>query len=500
MLELNSSNLCIACAAALLGGLWCAKYVFGSRRRLPVPPGPPGHWFFGNQLPKSRAPFKFAELTEEYGPVFSLRQGPRLFVVIGRHQAAMEIMEKEGASLADRPRSIAAAETLSGGMRVVVEGSGDRLRRLRRALHARLQSKVAGTYEPIQVRNAKNVLLDILDDPKNHQMHVKRYAASMIMSITYGKNTPTAYSDPEVVAVNRCLTRFGQVIRPGSYQVDTYPILKYVPGYLSTLRKWHEEELALFEGQLDVVRQQMVEGTAKPCFAKFILEHQKEYSLADKELAYVAGAMFGAGSDTTASAITITMMAAALHREAQTKVQEELDTVIGRDKLPSFDDQEMLPQVTAFMLESMRWRPVSIGGFGHRATKDIIWKDYIIPKGATVIGNHWAIANDPEVFPNPQKFDPQRWFDAEGKIRDDLRFCTYGFGRRICPGQHVANRSIFINTALVLWAFRLSENPAAPIDSFAFSDTANMHAAPFQLVFEPRVSEEEIRRLCSDEE
>lgn len=78
------------------------------------------------------------------------------------------------------------------------------------------------------------------------------------MSITYGKTTPTAYSDPEVVAVNRCLSRFGQVMRPGAYLVDTYPILKYVPGYLTQLRKWHQEELALFQGQLNLVRERMV--------------------------------------------------------------------------------------------------------------------------------------------------------------------------------------------------------------------------------------------------
>lgn len=41
-----------------------------------------------------------------------------------------------------------------------------------------------------------------------------------------------------------------------------------------------------------------------------------------------------------------------------------------------------------------------------------------------------AIANDPEVFPNPEKFDPQRWLTAKGTLRDDLRFCAFGFGRR----------------------------------------------------------------------
>ena len=78
------------------------------------------------------------------------------------------------------------------------------------------------------------------------------------MSITYGKATPTAYSDPEVVAVNCCLSRFGETIRPGAYLVDTYPILKYIPGYLTQLTKWHQEELALYQGQLNLVQEQMV--------------------------------------------------------------------------------------------------------------------------------------------------------------------------------------------------------------------------------------------------
>ncbi|KAG2753558.1 cytochrome P450 [Suillus brevipes Sb2] len=144
------------------------------------------------------------------------------------------------------------------------------------------------------------------------------------------------------------------------------------------------------------------------------------------------------------------------------------------------------------MLESPRWRPVTPGGFEHRATKDIIWKNDLIPAVATVIGNHLsAIANDPEVYPEPHVLNPQRWIEDAGCIRDDIRFFNFGFGRRVCPGQHVANRSIFINTTLILWASRLSENPAAKIDTRAFSDTATVHAAPFENL---------IRELCGPDE
>ena len=140
-----------------------------------------------------------------------------------------------------------------------------------------------------------------------------------------------------------------------------------------------------------------------------------------------------------------------------------MNRIIDITAVPSFGDQEMLPQVTAFMLESLRWRPVSIGGaldlqIPCNGTSDTCprirapcndgchmeeplnsqrrnrhRKPLVCPKechsGGIVIILR-AIANDPEVFPNPEKFDPQRWFTEEGKLRDDLRFCTFGFGRR----------------------------------------------------------------------
>lgn len=75
---------------------------------------------------------KFEDWTKEYGPVFSLRQGFQRIIVIGRLQAAIDIMEKEGAYLADRPQNISAGETLSGGMRVLLTPAGERFKKMRR--------------------------------------------------------------------------------------------------------------------------------------------------------------------------------------------------------------------------------------------------------------------------------------------------------------------------------------------------------------------------------
>ncbi|KAH8113419.1 cytochrome P450 [Phellopilus nigrolimitatus] len=466
-------------------------YIKGKRKRaseLPLPPGPPGHWLFGVEFPKVYAPRIFAKWAKEYGPVISLRRGGTIFIIICGQQAAIDILEKENASLVDRPRSISAGETMSGDKRILLIGQGERFRKLRKALQSQMHVKVVEAYEPIQARAAKNVILDIINKPDLHLNHSKRYAASVVMSLTYGKMTPTSYSDPEVQQINKFLAQLGAALRPGTFLVDAYPILRYVPGYLHEMKRHHKEELAFFRSQLDGVRAQMQRNEAQPCFAKYLIERQNEYELSDDELAYLAGSMFGAGSDTTAAAISIVIMAAALFPDAQRRVQEQLDAIVGRDRMPSFGDMDVLTEVTAFFMETFRWRPISVGGFPHRATKDIIYGSYCIPEGATVIGNHWALGKDPDYFPEPENFIPSRWLSATGEIDERLKFFNFGFGRRVCPGQHVANRSVFINTAFLLWAFRISQDPSSPIDSLAFTDTANTHPLPFRVKFEPRIA------------
>lgn len=235
-------------------------------------------------------------------------------------------------------------------------------------------------------------------------------------------------------------------------------------------------------------------------FGKYLLERQKELELDDGETAYLAGSMFGAGSDTTASAISIGVLAAACYPEAQELVHKELDAVVGRERPPQMSDQENLPQTMAFILETFRWRPVSAGGFAHKATKDIIWQNYCIPNGATVIGNVWAIGRDPQFFPDPEAFNPQRWLTPEGKLKEDLKAYTFGFGRRVCPGQHMATASVFLNTALIQWAFTVRKDPAHPIDELAFTESANTHPLPFKVFFQPRVAKtlDGVKELMED--
>lgn len=89
-----------------------------------------------------------------------------------------------------------------------------------------------------------------------------------------------------------------------------------------------------------------------------------------------------------------------------------------------------------------RWRPVASGGFAHATTATLIYKGFIIPAGTSIVGNHWSISRDPAVFVDPESFNPDRWI-IDGEIRKDLNHVGFGFGRRICSGKNVADRSLF---------------------------------------------------------
>ncbi|KAG1863418.1 cytochrome P450 [Suillus tomentosus] len=497
MLEaLTGSTNYAACVAIVITVLVVSykKFLLAHRKGIQLPPGPPARWFWRNALPTVNIACTLTDLVREYGPVVSFRQGSKVIIVIGSVEAAEDIMEKEGASLVDRPRSIAAGEMLSNGMSLTMAGAGERFRRLRKAIHPHLQPKAAEEYQDMLRENAMDFILDVLNDPTNHEKHAQRFASSIVLRVTYGKSAPTAIDNPEFVRLCRVVDNFQSVIRPGAYLVDRVPLLRYLPGYGKQIYKWHNEELELFRYHLSRVKSEVDQNKADPSLTKALLENTEEHQLSTDEMAYLAGTLFGAGFDTIVIAITTIIMAVACHPLAQAKVHEELDMVIGLDRAPTFNDSSSLPQLHAFILEALRWRPVVQIGFPHRATKDVLWKGHCIPKGATVYGCHWALSRDPIAFPDPEIFNPQRWFDSEGRLKNNnARFITYGFGRRVCPGLHFTNHALYIITALLMWSFRIAQRPDAPINTYAFSDRVTPHAEPFEINVTPRVEVAKLR-------
>jgi cytochrome P450 len=447
-----------------------------------LPPGPPGS-------PHAKyPPTLIHKWIEEYGPVISLRQGRDVLVIIGRHQEATQLMEKQGACFADRPHSVAGSEILGRGMRFMLLSTCERLRRFRKTAYMHFQPKVTVTYDSDQTLYARNAILDLLEDPDSHQLHIKRFSGSVTLRVIYGKTTPTYLtSDPYLLHLKRMVPVIQGALMPGAYMVDQFPLLQYVPGYGRQLHKWGKEEDEMLMGYMNQYKSQMTAESGPHSVAKDIVSRSdEEGNFTEPERAYFLGSLVGAAFDTTQVAISTIMMAAARFPEAQAVVHAQLDAVVGRDAPPTFAEWAALTEVQAFILEALRWRPVNPLGAPHRASKDVIWNGYCIPAGATVFGNHWSIARDPEVFPDPEKFIPKRWIGPDGEI-NDLKAYSFGFGRRTCVGSNLAQRSMYIAAATLFWSFNIVEDPKRPINDMAFVPGIVSHQKPFSLNFEPRM-------------
>ncbi|KAG2141066.1 cytochrome P450 [Suillus clintonianus] len=500
-----SAQLVVGSAACLgVIAIIAQVYLPQSKNGLPLPPSPFNLRPWGHFLPhhKYKSFLTIAGWINEHGPLITVRSGLGKVVIIGRYKAAMDIMENQGGTLADRPRMIAAGELFGGGLSIAYTPFGDRFRRMRRALHTHFQPKAAGAYQPLQAANVKNLVFDILDDPYNFQNHVTSYAATVITKVTYGNTAPTSATDPRVIEMRQLRKLIDGALRPDAfYLVDSIPWLKHFPWYGRELKQGFQRSKRLNIGQLNRVKEQMQNNVdIGPSFTKYMLENSDLHGLTEDETAFLGGSLFRAGSNTTTSVICTVLMAAACFPEEQAKVQAELDAVIGRHRAPTFADQQSLIRLHAFISEAVRWRPVAPNGFPHRTTKD---ENYCIPAGTTVFGNHWAICRDPEVYPEPDAFKPQRWIDEEGLLRDDLTNFLYGFGRRVCPGQHVANRTVFISVVLILWAFRLTLDPTKPLDDMGFMNSEKAHRPftyrPCTIEFERIIPETELRHMMQND-
>lgn len=325
---------------------------------------------------------------------------------------------------------------------------------------------------------------------------------------------------------------FTTAAAPGGYVADLLPALTGLPTWMQWWRphavRGYKKQLAVWMKHWNRLKDQMWEGKAPECFVKQFLETDfKKQDITEEQAAFVAGckfvfcappplvlnstgrigtltlgivAMLEAGSETTSSALNSCIKYLAAYPEQQEMANAELTRVVGDDRSPSYADEEHLPYIWAIGKEVLRIRPVTTIGSPHYTTGDVVYKDYVIPKNTIVCMSQYVLHFDPSKWDDPETFDPSRYlayphkagYYAAGDARQRDHF-DFGGGRRICPGLHLAENSLYITLAKILWAFKieppLDENGVAlPIDlsDDAYEDGANTLPKPYKVRFTPR--------------
>ncbi|KAL3476681.1 cytochrome P450 [Aspergillus californicus] len=440
------------------------------RRPKNYPPGPPTLPILGNihQMPTRDAHLQFEKWAREYGPIYSLMLGTQCMIILSSDEAVKDLLDKRSGIYSDRQEMYIGQVLCSGGLRMLMMGYGPTWRMFRKMVHGLLNVVTSKNYVPYQMLENKQMLHDLLTEPANFLKHIRRYSNALTTTMVFGWRTPT-YEDEKMKQLFDGFSQFADINQTGPAAfIDFFPFLRNLPDFLlptqKKARELHKHEKALYKGHWLKAKEDIRTNNITPCFSVGMNEVQNKDGFSDDQACYISGTLLEAGSDTTSNTLYGFVQAMLLFPEVQKKAQDELDRVVGLERLPVLDDLVDLQYIRGCMKETLRWMPTTIlGAVPHAVTQDDVYMGYFIPKGAGVLNNVWSIHMDPKRHPNPREFNPERYKDdrqslgdsaanPDGAKRDNF---TFGAGRRICPGIHVAERSLFLGMSRILWAFNI---------------------------------------------
>ncbi|KAJ7600300.1 cytochrome P450 [Mycena floridula] len=465
-----------------------------SRTRNPLPPGPRGYPIIGNLFDFPSSTDWTTAVTHwgtKWGEITSISTFGSTLIVINSYSKAIELMEKKGSIYSDRPHLAMAMDLVDmKGSISFLQPYDKRFKSSRRIFHRELGSSNINSFfaqqETVTKRFIKRLLVSPTEDLFEHCLW---HAGSMILKAAYGYDIQES-GDTFVKIANKAMENFNKSTAPGAFLVNQFPILVEVPdwfpgaGFKRLGKSWAKDYWAMLNIPFNYVKRQMEEGTAQDSFTARWLSRNLSKEL-ELDLKGTSGAMFGAGVETTAVSFHAFYLTMCQYPEMQKKAQAEIDSVVGRDRLPTFRDRESLPYVEALCLEVSRYHAPVPNGFPHCSSQDDAHDGYFIPAGSVIMPNIWYMAHDPKVYKNPMEFKPTRFLGDNPE--QNPREYIWGFGKRICPGRPLADASIYITVVTSLAVFDIK-----PIGETPALETTNSGVVskikPFGYELSPRIN------------
>ncbi|KAI8996249.1 cytochrome P450 [Trametes punicea] len=473
------------------------------RKRRCLPPGPKGLPILGNifDVPKEFEWLAYEQWGREFrSDIIYLNLAGTPVIVVNSAQAAHDLFEKRSALYSDRTRMPMLNELVGCDWHFVFMGYGENWRERRRVFHQYFHPNAATTYRPKELKVARELLRRLLETPEDFMVHLRHMAGSLILGIVYGIDVQPK-NDPYIATAETALHAMSMAGNAGAYLVDYVPILKHIPSWFpgATFKRqaaeWRKATTAMVEVPYKAVRKALASRKASPSMIVSLLHQLDDGPDTQHKETIISGVAAAAytGHMKTVSAIGSFFLAMLMYPEVQRKAQAEVDRVVGRHRLPDFSDEPALPYVSALVKEVLRWRPVTPLAVPHKLTADDVYNGYHLPAGAIIVGNSWAILHDGMAFPDPEAFIPERFLNADGSLRTEMRdaeLAAFGFGRRICPGRHLACASIWIAVASVLSTFTLTkavdEDGKVIEPSGEYLSGLVTYPLPFKCEFKPR--------------
>ncbi|KAL2461086.1 Cytochrome [Abeliophyllum distichum] len=491
-------------------------YQLYQKLRFRLPPGPRPLPVVGNLYDIKPVRFRcFAEWAQTYGPIISVWFGSTLNVIVSNTELAKEVLKEHDQQLADRHRSRSAAKFSKDGQDLIWADYGPHYVKVRKVCTLELFSpKRIEALRPIREDEVTAMVESINADCTNpdnlgKSLLVKKYLGAVafnnITRLAFGKR----FVNSEGI-IDEQGQEFKAIVANGLKLGASLAMAEHIP-WLRWMFPIDEDAFAKHGARRDRLTRAIMEehtlarqnsGGAKQHFFDALLTLQEKYDLSEDTIIGLLWDMITAGMDTTAISVEWAMAELIKNPRVQQKAQEELDRVIGYERVMTEMDFSNLPYLMCVAKESLRLHPPTPLMLPHRANANVKIGGYDIPKGSNMHVNVWAVARDPAVWKSPSEFRPERFLEEDVDMKGhDFRLLPFGAGRRVCPGAQLGINLVTSMLGHLLHHFHWaapSGMAAEEIDTEESPGLVTYMRTPLQAVPTPRLPAELYKRVAVD--
>ncbi|KAH9675188.1 cytochrome P450 98A3 [Citrus sinensis] len=491
-------------------------YKLYQRLRFNLPPGPRPLPIVGNLYDIKPVRFRcFAEWAQQYGPVISVWFGSTLNVIVSNTELAREVLKEHDQQLADRHRSRSAAKFSRDGKDLIWADYGPHYVKVRKVCTLELFTpKRLEALRPIREDEVTAMVESIFKDctdPQNYgkSVLVKKYLGAVafnnITRLAFGKR----FVNSEDV-MDEQGKEFKAIVANGLKLGASLAMAEHIP-WLRWMFPLEEGAFAKHGERRDRLTRAIMEehtlarqksGGTKQHFVDALLTLQEKYDLSEDTIIGLLWDMITAGMDTTAISTEWGMAELIKNPRVQQKAQEELDRVIGFERVMTETDFSNLPYLQAVAKEALRLHPPTPLMLPHRANANVKIGGYDVPKGSNIHVNVWAVARDPAVWKDPLEFRPERFFEEDVDMKGhDFRLLPFGAGRRVCPGAQLGINLVTSMLGHLLHHFAWAPPEGVKPEEIDMSENPGLVTymkTPLQAVPTPRLPSHLYKRVAAD--
>jgi cytochrome P450 len=421
------------------------------------PPGPKPLVPGVNLISIRRDPIKFVtNLIKQYGDLVYFKLGPQPVFLLNNPDHIRDVLVTHNKSFM-KGEGLQRAKRLLGEGLLTSEGEFH-LRQRRMAQPAFHRQRIAG-YGATMVEYAVRACEEWR---AGETRDIAREMMRLTLAIT-GKTLFDADVESEADEIGEALTmtfkQFNRLTLPFSQLLERLP--------LPATRRFQKARARLDSTIYRIIDERRASGEDRGDLLSMLIAARDVEGdgsgMTDEQLRDEAMTIFLAGHETTANALTWTWYLLSQHPEVEARFHAEVDEVL-QGELPTAEDFPRLPYTEMIFAEAMRLYPPA-WIIGRRALVDYQIDGYAVPARSILLMSQYVTHHDPRYYPDPFRFDPERWTAAAREARPKFSYYPFGGGPRLCIGENFAWMEGSLVLATIAQRYKMRLAPGAVVEN-----------------------------------